>query len=257
MPIKIVSGTRGNTPPYVSYPSFKTLLHDLHEHDVPSRIDRSVLKRFSGITGTQLLTALRFLKLIDENSEPTPRLRELAAAYGTADWNPAMIAILQAEYAPLFGLDLGNATASHFDETFRKAFPGADSVLQKTTAFFLSAAKDCGIIISDRVLLGRKSRVVPVGTARPPMQVRPRPVSKTTPAKPPVSSTPLDGIELDPLLTELLRRIPKNGEWPQDDRLRWFRVFAVNVSAVYDDPAKPIDLKITLAKSEPSSGHGG
>jgi len=79
---------RGNTPPYVSYPSFKTLLGELHEHDVPSRIDRSVLRRFSGIVGTQLLTTLRFLHLIDEQSHPTPRLGELVVAFGTPEWGP-------------------------------------------------------------------------------------------------------------------------------------------------------------------------
>lgn len=149
---------RGNTPPYVSYPSFKTLLADLKEHGIPSRIDRSVLSRFSGIVGTQLLTALRFLKLIDEQSHPMPHLGDLVAALGTQDWNPKMIAVLQEAYAPLFGLDLGNATASHFDEVFRKSFPGSDSVLRKSVAFFLGAAKDGGIIISDRVMLGRKLR---------------------------------------------------------------------------------------------------
>jgi hypothetical protein len=149
---------RGKAAPYVPYPSFKTLMQELHEHKVPSRIDRSVLKRFSGITGTQLMTTMRFLGLMDDKSHPTQRLHELVAAYGTAEWSPRMIAVLQAEYAPLFGLDLGNATPSHFDEVFRKAFPGADSVVKKSIAFFLSAAKDAGIVISDRVLHGRKPR---------------------------------------------------------------------------------------------------
>jgi hypothetical protein len=149
---------RGNTPPYVSYPSFKTLISELHEHDVPSRIDRSVLRRFSGIVGTQLLTALRFLRLIDDKSTPTPLLHELVTAFGTPEWGTKMISVLQAEYAPLFGLDLGNATAAHFDETFRKAFPSKDSVAQKSVVFFLAAAKDSGIIVSDRVMHGRKLR---------------------------------------------------------------------------------------------------
>lgn len=117
-----------------SYPSFRTLIGDLQAHGKPSRIDRSVLKRFSGAVGTQLITTLRFLGLIDDQGQPTPRLDELVAAFGAPEWGVAMSVILREGYAPLFALDLASATASHFDETFRKSFPGSDNVLQKAKA---------------------------------------------------------------------------------------------------------------------------
>ena len=61
------------TPPYTSYRTFKTFIEDLHEHGVPSRVDRSVLTRFSGVVGTQLMHALRFLGLIeDETRDQNP-----------------------------------------------------------------------------------------------------------------------------------------------------------------------------------------
>ena len=63
------------TPPYTSYRTFKTFIEDLHEHGVPSRIDRSVLTRFSGIVGTQLMHALRFLGLVEDDGRPTERLK--------------------------------------------------------------------------------------------------------------------------------------------------------------------------------------
>jgi hypothetical protein len=250
----------------VPYPSFKTLIGELHEHGVPSRVDRSVLRRFSGIIGSQLLTALRFLRLIDDHSHPTARLTELVAASGTPEWGPKMISVLQEEYAPLFGLDLGNATASHFDETFRKSFPGsADSVSQKSIAFFLGAAKDSGIIISDRVLHGRKLRVGPPGSAPRRFVVKPKPKPKRAAqagsnSNPPRTETDSDNLpvlQLDPLLMQLLLRIPPQGdEWPKEQRLRWLKTFAVNVSEVYDDAATPVDFKIELADASKSSGHG-
>ena len=40
------------TPPYVSFVTFKTCVADLKEHGIPNKIDRSVLTRFSGVTGT-------------------------------------------------------------------------------------------------------------------------------------------------------------------------------------------------------------
>jgi hypothetical protein len=56
-------------------------------------------------------------------------------------------------------------------------------------------------------------------------------------------------MHLDPLLMALLRKIPQaDVGWPADNRLRWFRTFAMNVSQVYDD-ADPVELEIELRKS--------
>ena len=146
------------TPPYTSYRTFKTFIEDLHEHGVPSRIDRSVLTRFSGVVGTQLMHALRFLGLIEDDGRPTERLKGLVKAHGTGSWPEKLLELLGHEYAPMFAIDLETATPSHFNEAFRKAFPAADAVVQKCVTFFLYAANDAGVRISGRVLKGRKPR---------------------------------------------------------------------------------------------------
>ena len=146
------------TPPYTSYRTFKTFIEDLHEHGVPSRIDRSVLTRFSGIVGSQLMHALRFLGLIEDDGRPTERLKELAKAHATGSWAETLLELLGDGYAPMFAIDLETATPSHFNKAFRKAFPGADAVVQKCVTFFLYAAHDAGVRISGRVLKGRKPR---------------------------------------------------------------------------------------------------
>ena len=146
------------TPPYTSYRTFKTFIEDLHEHGVPSRIDRSVLTRFSGVVGTQLMHALRFLGLIEDDGRPTERLKELVNAHGTGHWTATLLERLRQEYTPMFAIDLETATPSHFNEAFRKAFPAADAVVQKCVTFFLYAANDAGVKISGRVLKGRKPR---------------------------------------------------------------------------------------------------
>ena len=146
------------TPPYTSYRTFKTFIEDLHEHGVPSRIDRSVLTRFSGIVGTQLMHALRFLGLVEDDGRPTERLKGLVKAHGTGNWSEKLLELLRDEYAAMFAIDLGTATPSHFHEAFRKAFPAADAVVQKCVTFFLYAANDAGVRISGRVLKGRKPR---------------------------------------------------------------------------------------------------
>ena len=146
------------TPPYTSYRTFKTFVEDLQEHGVPSHVDRSVLTRFSGVVGTQLMHALRFLGLIADDGRPTHRLKELVSAHGAGHWPASLLELLREEYAPMFAIELETATPSHFNEAFRKAFPAADAVVQKCVTFFLYAANDAGVKISGRVLKGRKPR---------------------------------------------------------------------------------------------------
>lgn len=56
---------------------------------------------------------------------------------------------------------------------------------------------------------------------------------------------------LDPLLIELLKKIPAVSDgWPEKQRLRWFKTFAMNVSQIYDDDSSPVDLNIALDKGD-------
>lgn len=158
------------TPPYTSYRTFKTFIDDLHEHGLPSRIDRSVLTRFSGVVGSQLMHALRFLGLIEDDGRPTRRLAGLVDAHGAGHWSEAILALIREAYAPIFAIDLEAATPSHFNGAFRKAFPAAEAVVQKCVTFFLYAANDAGVTISGRVLKGRKPRPL-----TPPRRRAPKP----------------------------------------------------------------------------------
>jgi hypothetical protein len=183
------------TPPYTSYRTFKTFIEDLHDHGVPSRVDRSVLTRFSGIVGTQLMHALRFLGLVEDDGRPTERLKGLVKAHGTANWSERLLELLGHEYAPMFAIDLETATPSHFNEAFRKAFPAADAVVQKCVTFFLYAANDAGVRISGRVLKGRKPRSLTPHRkpARPSFAHPTIKEGEATPSPPQASPPPVEG----------------------------------------------------------------
>jgi hypothetical protein len=57
-----------------------------------------------------------------------------------------------------------------------------------------------------------------------------------------------NSLSLDPLLIELLKKIPPTESgWPEAQRVRWFRTFAMNVSQIYDNET-PIELEIKVAK---------
>lgn len=61
---------------------------------------------------------------------------------------------------------------------------------------------------------------------------------------------PPSDLNLDPLLIELLKKIPLTEEgWPASKRVRWFRTFAMNVSEIYDAEGEPVELKIDLEAS--------
>ena len=155
-------------PAYVSFATFTTCMADLKEHGIPNKIDRSVLTRFSGITGTQLMTAMRFLGLMDQSSKPTNQLAALVKAHGTPEWPKALRPVLEAAYAPIFAINLETATPNEFTAAFARAFPAAtaESVIKRCIAFFLPAAQDAGIQISRRILTGRKPRAAGTGPRR-------------------------------------------------------------------------------------------
>ena len=66
----VKSSPSKKTPPYVSYATFSTALASLCEHGLPPTLDRSVLKQFSGLNQTLLLSAFRYVGLTNEQYEP-------------------------------------------------------------------------------------------------------------------------------------------------------------------------------------------
>ncbi len=149
-------------PPYVPYRTFRNFL-DILKEGIPARIDRSVWgPRFSGGSGTQLMTALRVLRLIDQEGRPDPALEHLVLAEGDSR-REALRRALEGFYVPVFRLDLARATRSQFHEAFR-AFGTREGVTAKCEAFFVRAAQDAGVELSPYILSRRHG-------------ARPRPVS--------------------------------------------------------------------------------
>jgi len=173
---------RGAIPPYVPFPSLKSFVQNASQQGLANRIDRSVLTNFSGSTQTQLITALRFLGLIDAKGHPTDRLETLVRASGTDEWSNALAAALRDRYPTLFGeFDLARATPNQFGERFRSTFPGSDAVQRKAVTFFLGAAQDAKIPVSPHITKNKKPRTVSsVGRRRGPRATSPRTLIEPT-----------------------------------------------------------------------------
>ncbi len=154
----VIEKTRKHLPPYVSYRTFYHFMERLEQH-IPSRIDRSYWgDLLSGSTGIQLMSALRFLKLIDANGKPTEKLKPIVAAKGEPR-KQLLSKITNESYDFVCGgsLDLGNATYAELKEVFHDNFRLTDDVSRKCVKFFIALAKDSGITLSPFITKGTRS----------------------------------------------------------------------------------------------------
>jgi hypothetical protein len=141
------------TPPYVAYKTFLTLIDDLATHGLPPVIDRSVLKRFSGGVGSQLLMALKSLHLATEDNKPTGALAKLVESHGKPEFKVIMERVLRTSYPFLHSIDLRSATPGMFADAF-KVTGAKEDVLKKCRRFYLAAAMDNGVLLGPRIMGG-------------------------------------------------------------------------------------------------------
>lgn len=92
--------TKQLSPPYATYGQFTGFLNRLRETSVPSRIDPTVFGNASG-TAYSIISALKFLKLIDENGIPSQQLNALVGAADDAR-GPLLKPVIQNAYSSLF-----------------------------------------------------------------------------------------------------------------------------------------------------------
>lgn len=156
---------RKRLPPYVSYRTFLNFIERLQQ-GIPSRIDRSYWSdRLSGSTGTQLMSAMRFMGLIDASGRPTSLLRQLVSAEGAQRTE-----ILRQVASQAFGFlqqasfDSETATYAQLQETFHDTFELTDSVCRKCVKFFVALATDAKIPLSPFILRRVRSARATSGT---------------------------------------------------------------------------------------------
>ena len=137
------------SPPYVSFNTFKTLLDWLKVESVPLRLDRSFWHdKFSGSTGSQLMSSLRFLGLLQANN-PMPELENLVQAQ--PDNKPLILkTLIQNSYTFIPFEELHRGTPAMLISWF-KTYPIDGHTLRKAISFFISASIDAEIPISNSI----------------------------------------------------------------------------------------------------------
>jgi len=134
---------RKRLPPYISYRTFHNFLEGLQQR-MPARIDRSYWgDMLSGSTGTQLMAALRFLDLIDENGRPTDRLKPLVSSRGEQRNNILReIALTSFDFVLEGELDPQNATYSQLEEIFSEKYQLTGQLSRKCLKFFIELSNN-------------------------------------------------------------------------------------------------------------------
>ncbi|MFG0286060.1 MAG: hypothetical protein ACF8R7_16710 [Phycisphaerales bacterium JB039] len=133
-------------PPYVSFTTFKNRVRGLGGSDgeVPHVIDQSLFQTDSGATQAQLMSAFRFLGLIEAQGQPSDRLKTLATADANG-WKATLREIVEAKYGEQLP-----SLAKGSPKSLRDAFADYElqgSVLDKVVRFLIAAASDAELPI--------------------------------------------------------------------------------------------------------------
>jgi len=149
--------------PYIAFSTLKTFIAPLKQHIVPTRIERSLLSNISGTVQGQLMTALRFLRLIDFEDRPTDNLKALVGDFGKeTEWKDTLKIVLENAYPEMFRLPLESISPQEFNDAFKAAYPCEGGTLRKSVTFFINAAREAGVGISPFLTKGAKPRSGPV-----------------------------------------------------------------------------------------------
>ncbi len=159
-----MQSSNGTVPmaPYASFLSLVNLLDWLKEIGVPAQLDRSLWgTKFSGSVGSHLMIALRFLKLMEDET-PLPKLEELVNA-DEGDRKELLAELLRSAYPNVFSIDLQRATPRMLDEAFADIGGGAQTK-RKAVSFFINACKFADIPLSSTLKKKARNRRAGAGT---------------------------------------------------------------------------------------------
>ena len=138
-------------PPYVSFGIFLKTIETFSSTTVPTGpIDRRVLNDLSGGDYGALMTALRFLDLVDDDRIATADYRKLVELWRDNDkFKEFFLELLTAKYHKIIGkVNLKTGTSAELEKAFKDYGVTAGQMLTKTVRFFLKANTEAGVTLS-------------------------------------------------------------------------------------------------------------
>ncbi len=135
--------------PYIPFKTFYGFVDNLKNNTVPPIIDASLLQTMSGSMKGQLLSSLKFLKLIGTDCAVLGSLENLVNYYKTESWGDCLQGIVFDAYLEITGnVDLNSGTSQQLYDAFRKRGNVDGQMLDKSVRFYLSALDECGVTYS-------------------------------------------------------------------------------------------------------------
>ncbi len=136
------------TPAYIPYKTFTRFINWLHGTHIPTQIDKSMMSKMSGGDQSAMISALKFLKLIDSDGKPSQQFIQLIESNEETK-SSLLKTVLERAYPFIFedSIDLKRATTKQIEEAF-KGQGASGSTVVKCIAFFLAAAKAADLEIS-------------------------------------------------------------------------------------------------------------
>jgi len=143
--------------PYISWKTFTSFIASIHGK-MPAQIDPSILRNMSGTARSQLLSALKFLELVDADGITQDSLKKLADVYNGEQWKPALAQFLRHSYKKVIGdLNLESATPAMLRERFRNNGGVDGGTVDLALRFYLSALKEADIKFSDHLIVRQRA----------------------------------------------------------------------------------------------------
>lgn len=135
-------------PPYGSFQTFWSFIDSLGTKELPPFIDRSMLDGKSGSDQIGIFMALRAFRLIEgENNKVQPLLISLAK---NASGRKAQLAELVREfYREALAVSAQHGTEKMLLDSFTDTFGLTGDTRRKAATFFLHAARESGILVSE------------------------------------------------------------------------------------------------------------
>ena len=214
--------TATQPPPYVSHRTLTTFLESLRP-GIPDRIDGSVFDAsFSGTSRKQVTSALKSLRLVDDDLRPTGMLDLLVKSDGE-ERRAAWRTLLEDVYAPLFLLDLEAATPFQLREALRNMV-GSESMLVKCESFFKHAATDAGVRLSPHIM--KRKQVRRRRKPEPRQSRADDPADGNSTASQPVGATEqspdIYGTNVAGFADKILQKYPEfDPNWSEEARENW------------------------------------
>lgn len=144
-------------PPYASFSSFLSFLDWLKAMPMmPAQLDRSLwYSEFSGARGSTLISAARFLDLI-EDERPTPMLEDLVQADKEAR-GPLIEKVLRSAYGDEIVDQAAKMTPRMFDEHLR-SLGTTEATHRKAASFLTNALKEAGVPVQPAISKRARNR---------------------------------------------------------------------------------------------------